>query len=104
LTIYNFLIEAENIEWDETDDEFEPENDDEAPESTLPTSLKFILRIENDEEPDEELIGEHVTDWLSDEFGFCHYGCSCESKLLTDGELEKLLAEDDTTEDQAEAA
>ena len=61
-----------DIKWD-TDD-------DEEILATLPKSVE----LKGDEFPeeayeDEEILSEYVSDWLSDTFGFCHFGFNIKS-------------------------
>lgn len=60
------MLKAVNIKWDVTDDGID-ESDDEACEilESLPTEMDIP---EGMTDPDE------ISDWLSDETGFCHYG------------------------------
>ena len=48
-------MKAINIEWDIDNEEVD-----------LPTEMEIPTKIENDEE--------EISDWLSDETGFCHKG------------------------------
>lgn len=60
------MLKAVDIKWDVTDDDID-ESDDEACEilESLPTEMNIP---EGMTDPDE------ISDWLSDETGFCHYG------------------------------
>lgn len=60
------MLKAVDIKWDVTDDDID-ESDDEACEilESLPTEMDIP---EGMTDPDE------ISDWLSDETGFCHYG------------------------------
>lgn len=60
------MLKAVDIKWDVTDDGID-ESDDEACEilESLPTEMDIP---EGMTDPDE------ISDWLSDETGFCHYG------------------------------
>lgn len=60
------MLKAVDIKWDVTDDDID-ESNDEACEilESLPTEMNIP---EGMTDPDE------ISDWLSDETGFCHYG------------------------------
>ena len=60
------MLKAVDIKWDITDDDID-ESDDEACEilESLPTEMNIP---EGMTDPDE------ISDWLSDETGFCHDG------------------------------
>ena len=61
------MLKAVDIKWDVTDDDDIDESDDEACE--IPESLPTEMNIpEGMTDPDE------ISDWLSDETGFCHDG------------------------------
>lgn len=55
---------AVNIEWDTDDDDIDTENLD------LPTEVDIPDEVVAEQEDYEDAI----SDWLSDEYGFCHYG------------------------------
>ena len=61
------MLKAVDIKWDVTDDDDIDESDDEACEilESLPTEMNIP---EGMTDPDE------ISDWLSDETGFCHDG------------------------------
>lgn len=60
------MLKAVDIKWDVTDDDID-ESDDEACEilESLPTEMNI---------PEGMTDLEEISDWLSDETGFCHYG------------------------------
>ena len=63
-------MKAVNIKWDVTDgtEDMTKEDMDEIL-STLPTEVKIPDYLTTDDEDD---LLDEVSDWLSDEFGFCH--------------------------------
>lgn len=65
-------MKAINITWDVTDgtEDMTKEEMDEIL-STLPTEIEIPDHLITDDIND---VIEDVSDWLSDEFGFCHYG------------------------------
>ena len=64
-------MKAINIKWDVTDgaEDMTKEDMDEIL-STLPTEVEIPNYLITDE--DDSL--EDISDWLSDEYGFCHFG------------------------------
>lgn len=64
-------MKAINIKWDVTDgaEDMTKEEMDEIL-STLPTEVEIPSYLITDE--DDSL--EDISDWLSDEYGFCHFG------------------------------
>lgn len=66
------MLKAVDIKWDVTDDDDIDESDDEACEilESLPTEMNIP---EGMTDPDE------ISDWLSDETGFCHDAASSRS-------------------------
>lgn len=60
------MLKAVDIKWDVTDDDID-ESDDEACEilESLPTEMNI---------PEGMTDLDEISDWLSDETGFCHYG------------------------------
>lgn len=60
------MLKAVDIKWDVTDDGID-ESDDEACEilESLPTEMDI---------PEGMTDTDEISDWLSDETGFCHYG------------------------------
>ena len=60
------MLKAVDIKWDVTDDDID-ESDDKACEilESLPTEMNI---------PEGMTDLEEISDWLSDETGFCHYG------------------------------
>ena len=58
-------MKATNIQWD-------TDGDNEALE-TLPTEIEIPEKILKDCDGEEEIV-EAISDYISDETGFCHYG------------------------------
>ena len=67
-------MKAVNIKWDVTDDA-EDMTQEEITEilETLPTEVEIPDSL-IDEEFDEDYYYSDISDWLSDEYGFCHFG------------------------------
>ena len=65
-------MKAVNIKWDVTDgaEDMTKEDMDEIL-STLPTEVEIPDNLITDDEDD---LLDEVSDWLSDEYGFCHFG------------------------------
>lgn len=69
-------MKAVNIKWDVTDgaEDMTKEDMDEIL-STLPTEVEIPDNlIDDDEDFDEDYYYSDISDWLSDEYGFCHFG------------------------------
>ncbi len=64
------MLKATNIKWD-TDGDMELFNELPA-EMIIPTELEDLYKEDQDEALDE------ISDWLSDETGFCHAGFEIE--------------------------
>lgn len=66
------IMRAVNIKWDVTDgaEDMTKEDMDEIL-STLPTEVEIPDYLTTDDEDD---LLDDVSDWLSDEYGFCHDG------------------------------
>ena len=67
-------MKAVNIKWDVTDgtEDMTKEDMDEIL-STLPTEVEIPDNlIDNNEDFDEDYYYSDISDWLSDEYGFCH--------------------------------
>ena len=70
-----------DIQWDTSDGDYDPDEDDEP---DLPEALTVSdrFRVEDyknkDGSMDEYALSEDVSDWLSDEYGFCHGGFQME--------------------------
>lgn len=66
------IMKAVNIKWDVTDgaEDMTREDMDEIL-STLPTEVEIPDYLMTDDEDD---LLDEVSDWLSDEYGFCHDG------------------------------
>lgn len=60
------IMKAVNIKWDV--DELE-DLDNLPTEVEIPDNL-----IDNNEDFDEDYYYSDISDWLSDEYGFCHFG------------------------------
>lgn len=76
-------MKATNIKWDVTDD---GENTTQTQEEmnkileTLPTEVEIPNHlIDGDEDIDSDCYYSDISDWLSDKFGFCHYGFTLEN-------------------------
>ena len=48
------------------DTDYEPVN--------LPEEATVTISSSSVDLNDDELVSEYISDWLSDEYGFCHYG------------------------------
>ena len=69
-------MKAINIKWDVTDgaEDMTKEDMDEIL-STLPTEVEIPDNlIDNNEDFDEDYYYSDISDWLSNEYGFCHFG------------------------------
>lgn len=64
------MLKATNIKWN-TDGDMEVLND-------LPTEMTIPNELEEMYKKDKEYALEKITDWLSDETGFCHDGFELE--------------------------
>ena len=75
------MLKAINIKWD-TDGDMEVFND-------LPTEMIVPDELEEMYKKDKEFALEEISDWLSDETGFCHDGF----------EIEKVIAKESVEND-----
>ena len=69
-------MKAINIKWDVTDgaEDITKEDMDEIL-LTLPTEVEIPDNlIDDDKDFDEDYYYSDISDWLSDEYGFCHFG------------------------------
>lgn len=76
------MLKAINIKWD-TDGDKEVFNE-------LPTEIIVPDELEEMYKKDKEYALEEISDWLSDETGFCHAGFELE-KMITKGSVENEL-------------
>ena len=76
------MLKAINIKWD-TDGDIEVFND-------LPTEMIVPDELEEMYKKDREFALEEISDWLSDETGFCHDGFEIE-KVITKESVENDL-------------
>lgn len=76
------MLKAINIKWD-TDGDMEVFNE-------LPTEMIIPNELEEIYKKDKEYAFEEISDWLSDETGFCHAGFEIE-KVITKKSVENEL-------------
>ena len=76
------MLKAINIKWD-TDGDKEVLN-------KLPTEMVIPDELEEIYKKDKEYALEEISDWLSDETGFCHYGFEIK-KVITKESVENDL-------------
>lgn len=76
------MLKAINIKWD-TDGDMEVFNE-------LPTEIIVPDELEEMYKKDKEYALEEISDWLSDETGFCHAGFEIE-KVITKESVENKL-------------
>lgn len=76
------MLKAINIKWD-TDGDMEVLNE-------LPTEVTIPDELEEMYKKDKEYALEEISDWLSDETGFCHAGFEVE-KVITKESVENEL-------------
>lgn len=76
------MLKAINIKWD-TDGDEEVFND-------LPTEMIIPEELEKMYKKDREYALEEISDWLSDEIGFCHAGFEI-GKVITKESVENEL-------------
>ncbi len=76
------MLKAKNIKWD-TDGDMEVFNE-------LPTEMIIPDELEEMYKKDKEYALEEISDWLSDETGFCHAGFELE-KVITKKSVEDEL-------------
>lgn len=76
------MLKAINIKWD-TDGDMEVFNE-------LPTEMIIPNELEELYKKDREYVLEEISDWLSDETGFCHDGFEIE-KVITKKSVENDL-------------
>ena len=76
------MLKAINIKWD-TDGDMEAFNE-------LPTEMIISDELEEMYKKDREYALEEISDWLSDETGFCHYGFEIK-KVITKESVENDL-------------
>ena len=76
------MLKAKNIKWD-TDGDMEVFNE-------LPTEMIIPNELEELYKKDIEYALEEISDWLSDETGFCHAGFEIE-KVITKESVENDL-------------
>lgn len=76
------MLKAINIKWD-TDGDMEVLNE-------LPTEMIIPNELEELHKKDREYALEEISDWLSDETGFCHAGFELE-KVITKESVENEL-------------
>lgn len=74
------MLKATNIKWD-TDGDMEVD---------LPTEMIVPDELEKMYKKDREFALEEISDWLSDEIGFCHDGFEIE-KVITKESVENVL-------------
>lgn len=67
------MLKAINIKWD-TDGDMEVFN-------KLPTEMVIPDKLEEMYKKDKEFVLEEISDWLSDETGFCHDGFEIEREI-----------------------
>lgn len=67
------MLKAINIKWD-TDGDMEVFNE-------LPTEMIIPDELEKMYKKDKEFVLEEISDWLSDETGFCHDGFEIEKEI-----------------------
>ena len=70
-------MRAVNIKWDVTTDGAEDMTKEDMDEilSTFPAEVEIPDNlIDNNEDFDEDYYYSDISDWLSDEYGFCHFG------------------------------
>lgn len=67
------MLKAINIKWD-TDGDLEVLN-------ALPTEMIIPNELEELYKKDREYVLEEISDWLSDETGFCHAGFEIEKEI-----------------------
>lgn len=77
-----YMLKAINIKWD-TDGDMEVFNE-------LPTEIIVPDELEEMYKKDKEYALEEISDWLSDEIGFCHAGFEIE-KVITKESVENEL-------------
>ena len=77
-----YMLKAINIKWD-TDGDMEVFNE-------LPTEMIITDELEEMYKKDREYALEEISDWLSDETGFCHAGFEIE-KVITKESVENNL-------------
>ena len=63
-------MRAINIEWDITDDDLTKEEQEDVL-AELPTEVEIPDDLEDEDE---------ISDWLSDEYGYCHNGFEIEEE------------------------
>ena len=61
-------MKAINVEWDVTDDDLTKEEQEDVL-AELPTEVEIPDDLEDEDE---------ISDWLSDEYGYCHNGFEIE--------------------------
>ena len=77
-----YMLKAKNIKWD-TDGDMEVFNE-------LPTEMIIPDELEEIYKKDMDYALEEISDWLSDETGFCHAGFEIE-KIITKEAVESEL-------------
>lgn len=91
------MLKAINIKWD-TDGDMEAFND-------LPTEMIVPDELEEMYKKDKEYALEEISDWLSDETGFCHDGFEIEREITKESvakDLANFLTDRMTTGDAPE--
>lgn len=68
--LYPRTFKVSNIQWDKTDDDGNPVEASDLPSSIVLTSMALGLPMSATMDEIEDTI----SDWLSDNFGFCHQG------------------------------
>ena len=83
--VRRFFVTISGIQWDtSTEDEFDKT-------SNLPNALEAVVEVEQPEDFTEdelksEVVPEILSDMLTEEYGFCHYGYDIESINDYDGD------------------
>lgn len=66
-----------DIKWDTSDDDYDPDEDDELdlPETVTVFDRFRVADYKNEDGSiNEHALSDDVSDWLSNEYGFCHGG------------------------------
>lgn len=77
------MLKAKNIKWD-TDGDMEVFNE-------LPTEMIVPDELEEMYKKDKEYALEEISDWLSDETGFCHDGFEIEREITKESVEDELF-------------
>ena len=91
--VRRFFVTISGIQWDtSTEDEFDKT-------SNLPNALEAVVEVEQpgdftEDELKSEVVPEILSDMITEEYGFCHYGYDIDSIEDYNGDMTQCIVED----------